>query len=260
MDSELVTYERHDGIGRITLNRPDKLNAISDEMNEALCAAFHRFDDDDDAWVGIVSGNGRAFCSGADVRQRQLRTPEEMKRLGGPAGRGTSLTACLYRSTHSKPLIAAVHGYVLGAGLLLALLCDVLVAADDARFQIAEIKRGLNGGHFRALLAQRAWAGFADEVAITGRMWSAQEGLEKGIVQYLASAGEHLAMATQVASQILENPPLAVRASVRERRATLEQVEAQAYVMRTPNLHLTEDFRESARAFVEKRKPVFHGR
>lgn len=260
MDSELITYERRGRIGYITLNRPDKLNAISDAMSEQLCAALYRLDDDPDAWVGIVSGNGRIFCSGADVQQRQLRSREELERLGGPAGRGTSVTVPLYRATNFKPVIAAVHGYALGLGLLLALVSDLLVASEGTKFQLTEVRRGLNGGFFRALLAQRGGGGFADDVAVSARFFSAEEAAAVRVVQHLAKAGEHLSVAEEAAHEILKNPPLAVRAIVRERRAGLEEIEARAYATRTPNLHLTEDFRESSLAFMEKRTPVFHGR
>ncbi len=260
MNAETVTYEQRDNIGYITLNRPEKLNAISDDMSERLCAALYRLDDDQNARVGIISGNGRVFCSGADVQQRQLRTREELERLGGPAGRGGSIAVPMYRSTNSKPIIAAVHGYALGLGLLIALMSDLTVASEGTKFQITEVKRGVSGGLFWALLMQRACGGFADDVAITGRFWLAEEAAEMRVVQYLAKSGEHVKVARDVANEILKNPPLAVRAIVRERRAKLEEIEARAYATRAPNLHLTEDFRESALAFMEKRTPVFKGR
>jgi enoyl-CoA hydratase/carnithine racemase len=256
---QMVKYEQRDGIGYITLDRPEKMNAISDAMSEELREAFYRLDDDRDALVGIISGNGRAFCTGADVQQRQLGAREEMERIGGPGGRSISAALPLYRSTNFKPIIASVHGYVMGLGLLLAFVSDVLVASEGTRFQITEVRRGLNGGFFWGLLSQRGWASFADDVAITGRFWFAEEAAAKGVVQYLAKPGEHLKIAEDVAVEIKKNPPLAVRAIVRQRRANLEALDAQAYGARSPNLHLTEDFRESALAFVEKRTPVFRG-
>jgi enoyl-CoA hydratase/carnithine racemase len=165
----------------------------------------------------------------------------------------------MYRCTNFKPIVAAVHGYVLGFGLLFAFLSDVLVASEGARFQITEVRRGLNGGHFWALLAHRGLASFADDIAITGRFFLAEEGAAKGVIQYLAKADEHMKVAEEVAREIMKNPPLAVRALVRERRAKLEAIDVQAFATRSPNLHLTDDFRESALAFVEKRAPVFRG-
>ena len=256
----LVEYEQRGSIAYITLNRPEKLNAISDALSLELRDALFRLDDDKEAFVGIVSGKGRAFCSGADVQQRQLRTHDELERLGGPVGRGVSVSEPVFRSTNAKPLIAAVHGYVLGGGLRMALLSDLLVASEGTQFQITETRRGVSGNHFWAFLAQRASGGFADDVAITGRFWSAEEGAAKGMVHRLAKPGEHVKVAEEVAAEILKNPPLAVRAAVRDRRAILEKLDVQAHATRPHHLHLTEDFREAALAFNEKRKPVCRGR
>src|SRR5512139_1314804 len=94
---DIVQYRREERIAYITLNRPEKLNAFSDEMSQALFNALYQFYDDEEAWIGIVSGNGRAFCSGADVKQRQLRPTEEMRRLGGPAGREGNIRHPFFR-------------------------------------------------------------------------------------------------------------------------------------------------------------------
>ena len=103
----LVTYERDGEVATITLNRPDKLNAFSDELVGALSDELHRFDMDDEAHVAILCGNGRAFSSGADVKQRQLRSREEFLRLGGPQGRGTHSSDLLTKAVNWKPVIAA---------------------------------------------------------------------------------------------------------------------------------------------------------
>jgi enoyl-CoA hydratase/carnithine racemase len=108
---DLVEYRQQDAIAHIVLNRPEKLNAFSDDMSKALADALYQFYDDEDAMVGIVSGNGRAFCSGADVKQRQLRSEAEMKKLGGPAGRGGDIRPPFFKPPVAKPLIAAMHGY-----------------------------------------------------------------------------------------------------------------------------------------------------
>ena len=256
----LVEYERRGSIAYITLNRPEKLNAISDALSMELRDALFRLDDDQEAMVGIVSGKGRAFCSGADVQQRQLRARDELERLGSPIGRGASISEPVFRSTNSKPLIAAVHGYVLGGGLRIALLSDLLVASEGTQFQITEVRRGVSGSHFWAFIAQRASGGFADDIAITGRFWSAEEGVAKGVVHRLAKQGEHVRVAEDLAAEMLKNPPLAVRAAVKDRRAVLEKLDVQSHTTRPHHLHLTEDFREAALAFVEKRAPVFRGR
>src|SRR5947208_151608 len=112
---ETILYEKRGPVCYITLNRTEKLNAANDTMVEELDDAFFEFDADEQLQVAILSGAGRAFCSGADVRQRQLRTREELRRLGGPAGRGAKGEG-LTEAVNWKPVIAAVHGYALGLG------------------------------------------------------------------------------------------------------------------------------------------------
>jgi enoyl-CoA hydratase/carnithine racemase len=257
---DIVEYRREERIAYITLNRPEKLNAFSDEMSLALFNALYRLYDDEEAWIGIICGNGRAFCSGADVKQRQLRPQEEMKKLGGPAGREGNIRAPFFRPSVAKPIIAAVHGYALGAGLRIALYCDMTVAAKGSKFQVTEVTRGIDGTPFWMMLRERAGAGFADDVCLTARMWDAEEAYRCNLVNRLAEPGEHLQAAAELARTILANPPLAVRAVVEARRSALEAIDRQAYAVRPRNLHMSEDFRESARAFVEKRKPVYQGR
>ena len=112
----LVNYEQDGEIVTLTLNRPEKLNAFSDELVGALSDALHRFDGDETAQIAILCGAGRAFSSGADVQQRQLRSREEFLKLGGPQGRGTHSADLLTKSVNWKPVIAAAHGYVLEIG------------------------------------------------------------------------------------------------------------------------------------------------
>jgi enoyl-CoA hydratase/carnithine racemase len=256
----LVEYRQQDAIGYITLNRPERLNAFSDDMSAALCEALYTFYDDEQAMVGIISGNGRAFCSGADVKQRQLRSQEEMKRLGGPAGRGGNIREPFFKPPHAKPIIAAMHGYAYGAGLRIALYCDMTVASPGTKFQVTEVVRGVNGGPFWMMLTARGAGAFADDVCMTGRAWTAEEGLRYNVLNRLAEPGEHVQEAEKLARTILTNPPLAVRAVVEARRSALEEIDVKSYAMRPRHLHLSEDFRESALAFVEKRKPVYRGR
>jgi enoyl-CoA hydratase/carnithine racemase len=257
-----VTYVRRGAIGYIMLNRPEVLNALTDDMVLELRDALYRLDDDSDALVGIVHGSGRAFCSGADVRQRQMRPEAELKRLGGAHARGASVSDIMYDFTNWKPLIAAVHGFAVGAGLYLALACEFIVAAEGTKFQITETSRGIDATPFWSLLRHRSTGGFATDVSVTGRYWTGAEGYKFGAVDRLAADGDHLAAAERVAhEEILPNPPLSVRAVVERRRGVLQEIEVQSRQSSRPRrLYLTEDFRESAAAFVEKRKPVFKGR
>jgi enoyl-CoA hydratase/carnithine racemase len=257
---ETVRFERKGAICHIVLNRPDKLNAASDQLVEEVNDALFEFDADPELQVAIVSGAGRAFCSGADVKQRQLRTREELRRLGGPAGR-RSRELGLTDAVNWKPVIAAVHGYALGLGYMLAMSCDLLVAAEGTRFQIREVQRGLGGAQH--WVATWFWTGsrFANEIALTGRMFTAEEGLQHGMVNRVVPAAQVMPTAEALAAEILENPPLAVRANVRVMRWFVNEMQRQSrFYTQGRGLHLTDDFHESATAFVEKRKAVFKGK
>src|SRR6266851_6590086 len=151
----LVNYEQQGEIVTLTLNRPEKLNAFSDELVGALGEALHRFDTDDEAHIAILHGSGRAFSTGADVQQRQLRSREEFLKLGGPQGRGTHSADLLTKAVNWKPVIAAAHGYVLGLSVGIVLECDLIVAEEGTRFQITETSRGLGAGKYWALMHYR---------------------------------------------------------------------------------------------------------
>ena len=257
-----VKYEVDGRIAIITLNRPKKLNAFNDDMVVELSDALHRFDTDPDAWVAVLTGAGRAFSSGADVHARQLRPREELIKLGGPQARGAHGSDLMVKFVNWKPVVGAVHGYAMGLGLGLALECDLLVAEENTKFQVTEIPRGLAGCRYWALLRFRSTGAFADEIALTGRFFSAQEAKENGLITAVASDGKHVERAMQYAEQIAKNPPLSTRSVVRMRRWYMDQVAREALLYADAlKLHLTEDFKESARAFAEKREAgPFFGR
>src|SRR5437667_9535090 len=257
---ETVRYEPKGAICHIVLNRPEKLNAATDQLVEEVNDALFEFDADPELHVAIIAGAGRAFCSGADVQQRQLRSPEEMRRLGGPAGR-RSRESGLADTVNWKPVIAAVHGYALGLGYALAQSCDLVVAAEGTQFQIREVQRGLGGAQH--WVASWFWTGsrFANEVALTGRMFTAEEALPHGMLNQVVPRADLMSAAEALAAQIIENPPLAVRANVRVMRWFVNEMQRQSRLYtQGRGLHLTDDFEESAKAFVEKRKPRFKGK
>lgn len=263
MAYETILYETRERIAYITLNRPRILNAYNDTMGDELLQAHRDFDQDDSLHVLIISGAGRAFCSGADVKQRQLRPREELKRLGGPAGgvRPAGGLMGLGQAVNWKPVIAAVHGYVLGAGFGLAMATDVIVAAAGTKFQIREVQRGIAGSQHWA--STWFWGGgrFATEIALTGRYFTAEEAQLLGIVNRVVPQDQLLAAADNLAQEILSNPPLSVRANVRASRWFSRRMEEEALLYTSGlKLHLTEDFQESAQAFIEKRPPHFQGR
>jgi enoyl-CoA hydratase/carnithine racemase len=254
--SDLMEYENDGGIVVIRFNRPDRLNAFNDEMVRALGGALQRFDADPEARVAVLCGNGRAFSSGADVHQRQLRPREELATLGGPEGAGARAGDLFVNSVNWKPVIAAPHGYVLGLAVGIVLESDLIVVAEGTRFQITETSRGIGGGRYWGLLQFRGAGTFGTEVALTGRWFTAEEAYAAGAVDRLVPEAELLPSALELARQVDGNPPLSVRATVRTRRWYLEQLVREIRMMNAPlKLHLTGDFREAAAAFAEKRPP-----
>ena len=250
----LVEYECKDQIATIRLNRPEKLNAFSDELVRALVDALRIFDRDPDANVAVLVGNGRAFSRGADVNQRQLRTREELLLLGGPEGLGAKGADVFTRSVNWKPVIAAAHGYVLGMAVGVALSAELVVAETGTQFQVTETPRGLSGVRYASLMGLRGNGSFALEATLTGAFFSAEQAFAAGVINRVAPKGAYLETAYELARVIAIMPPLSVRAMVRAHRLEIERVEREAAVLTDPlHLHLTEDFAESARAFVEKR-------
>jgi enoyl-CoA hydratase/carnithine racemase len=258
----LVEYEREGQLVTLTLNRPEKLNAFSDELVGALGEALHRFDVDDEAHVAIVHGKGRAFSSGADVRQRQLRSREEFLKLGGPQGRGTHSADLLTKAVNWKPVIAAAHGYVLGLAVGIVLECDLIVAEEGTRFQITETSRGLGAGKYWGLMHFRGGGAFTMEAALTGRFFTAEEAFAANLINRVAPKGKYLEVAKELAEEVMKNPPLSVRSTVRMRRWYMDRMSREIMHQTAPErLYLSEDFQEAARAFAEKRKPAkFKGR
>lgn len=257
MSQDLIRYECRDRVATITFSRPGKLNAFTDDMVREFADVLRRFDLDEDANVAILCGEGRAFCAGADVQQRQMRTREEFDRNGGPQGWGADASQLLVRSVNWKPVIAAPHGFAVGLGLAFTMESDLVVAEAGTRFQVAETKRGLAASRYWALLNLRAGSAFATEFVLTGGFFTAEQALAAGIINRVAPTGEHRAVAFELAREIADNPPLSVRATVRTRRWYMEIAEKEAYLQTVPlRLHLTEDFAESARAFTEKRRPA----
>ena len=258
----LVNYEQDGGVVTLTLNRPEKLNAFSDELVGALGEALHRFDVDETAHIAILCGTGRAFSSGADVQQRQLRSREEFLKLGGPQGRGTHSSDLLTKAVNWKPVIAAAHGYVLGLSVGIVLECDLIVAEEGTKFQITETSRGLGAGKYWALMHYRGGGAFTMEAALTGRFFTAEEAFKANLINRVAPKGRYLEVARGLADEVLKNPPLSVRSTVRMRRYYMDRLSREVMFMGAPEkLYLSEDFGEAARAFAEKRKPKpFKGR
>ncbi len=260
--ADLVTYERSDAVAVLRLNRPDKLNAFSDDMVRALGEAIRRFDTDGEANVAIICGNGRAFSSGADVNQRQLRPREELERYGGPQAHGARAGELFVESVNWKPIITVVHGYVLGLAVGLMLDSDLTVAEAGTRMQVTEVSRGLGGARYWATMQFCNAAAFGTELALTGRYFTAEEAFEHGLVNRLAEPGTGFDVALELARQVASNPPLSVRSAVRTRRWHLKRIIEEADMQQSAlKLYLTDDFAEAAKARAERRDPSpFQGR
>ncbi len=250
-----VDFEIRDRIAIITLNRPEARNAVSQQLAEDLESAIDRLEADEALWIGILCGNGPAFCAGADLKAIASGEARLTTKRGGFAG--------LVRRVRTKPLIAAVEGPAVAGGTEIVLSCDLVVASTTARFGLPEVKRSLvanAGGLFR--LPRALPVNVAMEMALTGDDLDAEAAHRHGLVNRLVQPGHALATAMELAEAVNANAPLAVRASRRVVLAArlLEDDEAfEVAANATREVFRTEDFREGPRAFVEKRPPIWTG-
>lgn len=262
-DAVLLT-SLSDHILTVTLNRPEVMNAINRELYAILEQTFREAHTDPDVRCVVLTGAGRAFCSGDDVRQIMLGEQREatVNRLGSPKPPPTPAAAAILAC--DKPVIAAVNGAAVGWGMDLALLADIRIASTAAKFGELFIKRGLVadvGGLWR--LPRVVGDSKAAELLFTGDVIDAGEALRIGLVSRVVEPEELLPAAKALAAKIAANPPIAMRYMKeglrRSRHASLEEMGA--YVGQSlAYLFTTEDHREGALAFVERREPVFRGR
>ena len=252
-DEVLVTHD--EGIVVITINRPAVRNAINRAVSYGVCAAIDEFEAREDLRLAILTGAGGHFCSGMDLK---AFAAGEVTRVPGRGLLG------IVNMPPSKPLIAAVEGYALAGGFEAMLVCDLVVAARDARFGIPEAKRGLMAGAGGLLrLPRLVPPRIAMEMALTGQ-WVGAERLERhGLINALVEPGQALAHAIVMARAILANAP---RSVVLSKRVITEQRDWPLETMFAQQDAVLGDFRssadamEGARAFVEKRSPRWSGR
>jgi enoyl-CoA hydratase len=248
----LVEMERRGHIAILTLNRPEARNAISPEVSQEMAALLDTIEADDELRAVVITGKGEVFSAGADLKVVAAGRGMDIARgKGGFAGVATR--------DFPKPMIAAVNGPALAGGFEIVLSCDLVVAADTARFGIPEVQRGLMaaaGGLIR--LPKRVPLAVALELAMTGDPIDAQRALALGLVNRVVAAGEVLDGACSIAERIGENSPIAVRLSRQLVREAAELPEADGW-RRTNELAVqifaSGDAVEGATAFAEKRKP-----
>lgn len=252
----LVEYEVTNRVGIIRLNRPERLNAFSVELRMEFEAVFAKFAKDDDAWVGVLTGNGRAFSAGRDLKEEVNRGAHHVLAVDGREPNP------FYTVETDKPVIAAVNGYAIGAGFYIVLGCDLRIAADSAIFGMGEIPTGVLGPYWLSASESIPWA-IANELAFLGENISAQRAFDLRLVNQVVPAAELMPAALALADKLVHLPPLHLRRTKALMRAMRgvpsdallkEEHETRAF------LNALEDTREAGAAFVERRPAVFHGR
>jgi len=245
-----VLTERRGRVMVITLNRPEAMNAINGALSEGLRSAVQELDSDSGLAAGVVTGAGKGFCSGMDLKA---------------FSRGEDIGPMLefVQNGAAKPLVGAIEGFALAGGLELALSCDLLVAARGAKLGIPEVGVGLfaaGAGLFR--LPGRVGYGTAMEMAITGDPITAEQAADYGLVSRLTEPGGALGEALALAERIARNAPLAVAASKQVVRATQGATEEELWKIQRPHMATvwkSNDAKEGPRAFAEKRPPEWTG-
>jgi enoyl-CoA hydratase/carnithine racemase len=260
-----LLYEASDGIATITLNRPERLNAITIPMLTSLSSALRDADLDREVRVIILTGAGRGFCAGLDIK--------DVAAGAGIGSNGAGLATARFDlagsppvvlHTTDKPVVCALNGGAAGYGMDLALGCDIRIASSEAKLAAVFTKRGIlpeSGGSW--LLPRLIGWGKAAEVAFRGMTLGAQEALEMGLVNHVVEPERLMPFTREIAAEIAANAPLAVQATKRMMRLGLEETfEANVHhvFLQLLPLFQTEDFREGLRSYLEKRPPRFQGR
>jgi enoyl-CoA hydratase len=258
MTAPRILFERDETIVTLTLNRPDKLNAIDGAMLDALEEVLNRLEADRDCRAVILTGAGRAFSAGADIKEWTALTPQEF----GPGWglRGHRLFDRL--AALSPPVIAAINGIAFGGGLELALCADLRIAAEGARLGLPEVTiAALPGWGGTQRLPRLIGPGRAKQMILTGQPIEAARAEAFGLVSEVVPAEALIGRARELGRQIAANAPLAVRAAKRLVDAALPASPAATLeVPASMAVGATEDAREGRQSFVERRPPAYRGR
>jgi len=265
-DFQHIALDRRDHVAVITLQRPDRLNALNRQMGLELHEAFDQLAGEfPEVRVVVITGAGRGFCSGADVGDMPARMAEGGDRNPTTVDDGPSITMKLAPHLREipQPVIAAVNGVAAGAGLGIALSCDIRIASDAARFTSVFVKRSLvPDAGVSEILSAVVGPGIAAEMAYTGRVYDAQWALAKGLVNEVVPADDLMSQVETLAQEIAANPPLAVKATkalFNSHYPDLNRVIVAEHRANDP-LRGTSDQTEAVQAFLEKRTPRFTGR
>lgn len=250
----VLLVERRGHLLIVTMNRPGQRNALNKQLRTALRETFDAFDEDPELRCAVLTGNGPAFCAGGDLKEMaaiNMKVPGE-----------DSLLMLGSKGRLKKPVVAAVNGYALAGGFLLAQDCDLAVAAETAQFGVTEAKRG-RGSPWAAPLISILPKRIMMELLLTGEPISAARAYEVGLVNRVVPRDELLAAAIAMAETIAENAPLSVWAAKQTVEVATEV--GQSSALRTAHylyheVYISDDAEEGPRAFAEKRKPVWTGR
>lgn len=262
--SPVLTLERQGRVAVLTLNRPERLNALDRDLQDALVGAMQEVKEDDEVWAAVLTGAGRGFCSGADLSGARAaqEAPSQSARLDeyGWVGRQALALAGL-----DKPTIAAVNGVAAGAGMSLAVACDLRVGGTATAFRSMFIERNFSpDAGMTYFLSRIVGYSRAAELIFTSRTVGSNEAFQLGLLNKVVPGADVLPAALELAEQIVKWPPLALRASKRVLQHNLECGLNEALLYEKAGLKLAklapEDRREAIASFRERRTPIFTGR
>ncbi len=258
-DYKNVLVERVGKVMIITLNRPQAMNALNTELLLDLHQAYKALKSDSDVWIGVLMGAGRCFCGGADVKEMAGGLSPEAHRkrqIIREAGEESGIPA-----NCEKPMIAAVHGYCLGAALSMALSCDMIVAAEGTKFAVSEVKRGLPPTQVLARTFYSLPHKLAMEMNLTGDFITAEKALQYGMVNEVVPQPQLRESALKLADRVLAAAPLAVRAAKKKGWLITALAREETLLVDVGRIAKeSEDLKEGLAAFVEKRKPQWRAR